>query len=349
MTQVHDLETPSVLIDLDILERNIARMQTRANDVKMALRPHVKTHKIPEIARMQRDAGAKGICAQKVSEAEVFANAGFEDILISNNILGTKKTTRLTAMARDHRITTVADHPEIIRQVGDAAQAQGVTVRMLVDLVTDQRRTGAPVEQVVDLAKRIQAEPNLEFAGLMIYCDTAAIRPDLQRALADLDNAGLAVDVISGGGMGVTVHADELPELTELRSGAYVFNDVRNVSLGWATLDDCAMTITATVVSTPVRERVILDSGSKTLSGDRDERFGHGRIVEYPEARIYKLNEEHAHVDVSACPKPPAIGEQVRIIPWHTCAVTNMHNRLYGVRGEQVEVVWEVAARGMVW
>jgi D-serine deaminase-like pyridoxal phosphate-dependent protein len=136
--------------------------------------------------------------------------------------------------------------------------------------------------------------------------------------------------------------------LTELRVGTYVFNDMNTVTQGWATVDDCAMTVLATVVSRPSTTRAILDSGSKTLAADRISE-GHGMILEYPDAKIYKLNEEHGFVDLSACEDTPVIGERVHIVPVHTCVVTNLHNQIYGVRGESIEDVWEVAARGQVW
>jgi D-serine deaminase-like pyridoxal phosphate-dependent protein len=345
---IYDLETPSVLIDLDIVERNIATMQARADQLGRTVRPHIKTHKNIEIAQMQRKAGAKGICCQKSSEAQVFADAGFDDILISYNVIGGKKLARLASMARDRRITIAADHLMVIEQAGEAARAHGVTLRILIDLITNLKRTGAPVDQVVDLAQCVRSYDHLEFAGLMIYCDDSSIRPDLQRALAALDAAGIPVETVSGGGTGVAVHADELPEVTELRTGSYIFSDMRNVGLGWSKLEDCAMSILATVISTPLPDRVMLDSGSKTLSSDAGD-MGHGLILQYPDARIFKLNEEHAHVDVSKCAKRPQIGEQVRIIPWHTCTVTNMHDQLYGVRGERIERMLPVAARGKVW
>jgi D-serine deaminase-like pyridoxal phosphate-dependent protein len=144
------------------------------------------------------------------------------------------------------------------------------------------------------------------------------------------------------------LHARDVPELTEIRVGTYVFNDWTVVSNGWCDLDDCAMTIRATVISRPTETRAILDCGSKTLSSDV-AKDGYGCIVQYPDARIYRLNEEHGYVDVSACDPKPQIGEQVNVIPVHTCVVSNLHNVLYGVRGEEVEVTWTVAARGLVW
>ena len=345
---IHDLETPSVLIDLDRMARNIERMQARCDSLGLAFRPHIKTHKIPDIARQQLDAGAVGIACQKVTEARVFADAGLTDIQIPYNIVGSKKTARLVDLAGDHHLTVSADHAEVIAGLSQAAAARNLTLRVMVDLVTDIQRTGAPADRVLDLAQRIDSDDHLHFAGLLVYPSNATVRPDLQQALDSLEKAGINVESVSGGGTGAALQAQDVPELTELRVGTYVFNDMNTVTSGWCAVEDCTMTVLATVVSRPTDDRGILDSGSKTLAADR-VADGHGHIVEYPDAHIYKLNEEHAYVDFSACDSRPAIGEQVRVIPVHTCVVSNLHHQLYGVRGDTVEVIWPVAARGLVW
>ncbi len=345
---VNDLETPSVLIDVDRMQANIERMQARCNSLGLGFRAHIKTHKIPDIAKMQIEAGAIGIAAQKVSEAEVFANAGLSDIQIPYNILGAKKTARLADLALATKVTVSADSAETIAGLSQAAAANHITLRVQVDLATEIQRTGAPVERVLDLAQRIDSDDHLHFAGLLVYPSNASIRPQLQEALRLLDAAGIGVDSVSGGGIGAATQAHEVPELTELRVGTYVFNDWGTVSHGWATFEDCAMTIMATIVSRPTEDRAILDSGSKTINSETVDGC-YGYIVEYPDAKLYRVNEEHGYVDLSACQQKPAIGERVHIIPVHTCIVTNLHNQLYGVRGDRVEVVWPVAARGMVW
>jgi D-serine deaminase-like pyridoxal phosphate-dependent protein len=345
---INDLETPSVLIDLDRMENNVRQMQAHCNKLGIAFRPHIKTHKIPAIAKMQLEAGAVGIACQKVSEAEVFASAGINEIQIPYNIVGPQKTARLADLALYNKVTVSADHPVTIAGLADAARANEMTIRVMVDLATDIQRTGAPVEEVVELAKKIEADENLHFAGLLVYPSNARMRPAVQEALYELNKAGIGVDNVSGGGYGASLEANEMPELTELRVGTYIFNDMNSVTKGWTTLDDCAMTIMTTVVSRPTSDRMILDGGGKTLAADR-VNDGHGYIVEYSKAHIYQLSEEHAHVDISQCDERPVIGERVRVIPVHTCVVTNLHNQIYGVRGEEVEVVWTVAARGMVW
>jgi len=345
---IHDLETPSVLIDLDIMQNNITRMQEHCNALGLAFRPHIKTHKIPDIAKLQIEAGAVGVACQKVSEAEVFTQAGINNVQIPYNIVGPQKTARLVDLALYNKVTVSADHPTVIAGLSDAAKASDMRLNIMVDLVTDLQRTGAPVAEVVTLAQKIDDDENLHFAGLLVYPSNPSVRPDVQEALYALNHAGIGVNSVSGGGTGAALVAHEMPELTELRVGTYVFNDWGTVCKGWASFDDCAMTVMATVVSRPTQDRTILDCGSKTLSSDAFEG-GYGYIVEYPDSRIYQLNEEHAYVDMSACPERPTIGERVHVIPVHTCVVTNLHNQIYGVRGEEVEVTWPVAARGLVW
>lgn len=345
---VYDLETPSVLIDLERMERNITRVQALCSESGVALRPHIKTHKIPDIARMQVEAGAVGIACQKVSEAEVFAEAGLNDILIPYNIIGARKTARLADLALYNRVTVAADNLTVVDGLADAAAQLDIRLRVIVELATEIERAGASVDDAVRLAQAIEANEHLHFAGVMVYPSYPAVRPILQEALEKLHHDGIGVDMVSGGGTGAVLNARDVPELTEVRVGTYVFNDWTTVSQGWCTLDDCAMIVRTTVVSRPTDGRVILDSGSKTLSSDVFEG-GYGYILEYPEARIYKLNEEHGYVDVSACEDKPEVGEIVSIIPVHACVVTNLHNAVYGVRGALVEVEWRVAARGLVW
>ena len=345
---VSELETPSVLIDLDKMEDNIESMQKHCDDLGINFRPHIKTHKIPDIARRQIEAGAVGIACQKVSEAEVFAAAGFSDIQIPYNIVGRRKTRRLAKLAQQAAVTVTVDSKPVVDGIAEAAQEAGVTISMMVELVSLGERTGTTPAAALELAQHIAATDNLRFAGVMIYPSDAAVRPRLQETLGLLADAGIAVETISGGGSGASSDAHLLPELTELRVGTSIFWDWTCVAANRASFDNCAMQIIATVVSANEPDRVILDSGSKAINSETiDGLFGY--IVEYPDARLHKVNEEHGYVDCSACPSPPVVGEIVHIIPVHTCVVTNLHNQLYGLRGENIEEVWDVAARGMVW
>lgn len=345
---IHDLETPSILIDLDIMDNNIAAMQKRCDDLGIQFRPHIKTHKIPDIAQRQLDAGATGIACQKVSEAEVFADAGLTDIQLPYNIVGAKKTQRLAELAKRAQVTVTVDSQPVIDGIAAAAQQAGSTIHVMVELVALNNRTGTTPEAALELAQQIVATDNLDFAGVMIYPSNEAIRPRLQKTLALLADAGIDVGMVSGGGSGAILEAHLIPELTEMRVGTYVFWDWGSVNKGWTTFDDCAMRIRATVVSANEPTRVILDSGSKTVNAERvNDQLGY--IVEYPNARFYNANEEHGFLDFSECDSVPNVGDIVHIIPVHTCVVTNLHNQLYGVHGDTIEKVWDVAARGLVW
>ncbi|MCY4072094.1 MAG: alanine racemase [Chloroflexi bacterium] len=345
---VHDLETPSILIDLDLMERNIAAMQKRCDDLGIRFRPHIKTHKIPDIARRQLEAGAVGIACQKVSEAEVFADAGIKDIQIPYNIVGAAKTRRLAQLAKRGDVTVTVDSQAVLDGIATAMQDAGATISVMVELVSLHKRTGTTPEQALAVAKRIIKVDNLRFAGLMIYPSDAAIRPRLQKTLKLLKDSEIEVATVSGGGSGAILESHLIPELTEMRVGTYIFWDWGSVSSGITTFDKCAMRIRTTVVSANEPNRVILDGGSKSIHSETvDGCFGY--ITEYPDARIYKVNEEHGYVDFSACDNQPQVGDIVHIIPVHTCVVTNLHNQLFGLRGDKIEEVWDVAARGLVW
>ena len=346
---INDLETPSILIDLDIMERNIQKMQKKCDEAGLGFRAHIKTHKIPEIAQQQLNAGAVGIACQKTTETAIFVDAGFQDIQIPYNVLGEKKVNRLVELAKKSQITVSADHPDVVAGYSQVAQAHNIQLHVMVEMGTDIERTGAEdVQQVVALAQQIQNDPALLFAGILVYPSNPSVRPKLQKILAQLDELGINVENVSGGGTGASLHISEIPELTEIRVGTYIFNDWRTVTNGWCEPEDCAMTVLATVVSRASENRGILDSGSKTLAADNIDGF-HGHIVEYPEATIYKLNEEHAYIDFSQCAERPKVGDQVHIIPVHTCVVTNLHNQIFGIRGDHIKKIWQVEARGLVW
>lgn len=345
---VHDLETPSVLINLDLMEENIAVMQRRCDELGIDFRPHIKTHKIPDIARRQLEAGAVGIACQKVSEAEVFAAAGFTDIQIPYNIVGQRKTRRLAELAKQADICVTVDSRAVVDGIAQAATEAGATISMMVELVSLGERTGTSPADALELAQHISATDSLRFAGVMIYPSNASIRPRLLETLDLLKSVGIAVETVSGGGSGAINDARMIPELTELRVGTCIFWDWNSVAADYTSFDHCAMRVRATVISANEACRVILDSGSKSIQSETvDGLFG--AIVEYPAARLHKVNEEHGYVDCSACPKVPDVGEIVHIIPVHTCVVTNLHNQLYGVRGDEIEIIWDVAARGLVW
>ncbi len=353
---IDDLDTPALLIDLAIVERNIRRMQEYCDARGLALRPHIKTHKIPALAHRQVAAGARGITCQKIGEAEVMAAAGLSDILITYNILGAAKLARLARLAHQATVTVTADAPEVVDGLARMAGHAGVELTVLVECDTGGERAGVQTPaQALALARAIDAAGHLRFGGLMTYPLLPAAGPWLRRALELLDEAGLRPTVVSGGGTPAAARTHEYPEVTELRVGNYIYNDRTTVALGGAGLEDCAQHVLATVVSRPTATRCILDAGSKALTSDPvrggDDPAatrGHGYIVEHPEATIYALSEEHGHTDFSVCPRPPELGERVRVIANHACTVSNLFDQAYAHRDGVVEAVWPIAARGKI-
>jgi D-serine deaminase-like pyridoxal phosphate-dependent protein len=352
MIGLEKLDTPSVTILLDRLEDNINRVQKLIAGHGRANRPHIKTHKIPAIAKMQIDAGAIGITCQKLGEVEAFVDAGVaDDILITYNIIGEAKTERLMALAgRVKRLAVVADNEFVLRGLSAAAQRHRRDIHLLVECDTGFGRNGVQTpEEALDLARFALALPRIRFDGLMVFPNSAPRTSDFfTHAIGIFKKAGIALPVLSGGGSPGLLSLADYPMMTEHRAGTYVYNDVMMVHSGIASWENCAMFVRSTVVSRPAPGRAIIDAGSKVLTSDQYFVKNYGHLVEYPEAVIAALSEEHAIVDVTQCVRPPAIGEVINVIPNHCCVVSNMVDEVYGIRNGHVEVVWPVAARGKV-
>jgi D-serine deaminase-like pyridoxal phosphate-dependent protein len=351
-TRVDDLDTPAVTIDLTTLEANIRRAQAVLDRHGVANRPHIKTHKIPAIAKMQIDGGAIGITCQKLGEVETFVDGGAaDDILLTYNVIGERKAERLIALTkRVKRLAVVLDNEIVARGLSEVARRHDADIRFLVECDTGMGRNGVQSpEDALGLAELAMNLPRMHFEGLMSFPNAFPRTAEFfERALALFAASGIPVPVVSGGGTPALASVGKFPMLTEHRAGTYVYNDVMMVSSGAASWDDCAMRIRLTVVSRPTPERAILDAGSKVLTSDQYYVKDHGHIVDYPDARIVGLSEEHAMVDLSASHERPAIGEVVNVIPNHCCVVSNMVDEVYGIRDGAVEVVWPVAARGKV-
>jgi D-serine deaminase-like pyridoxal phosphate-dependent protein len=352
MTSLAELDTPAITVDLDIVESNIARVQEHLSRYGIANRPHIKTHKIPALAKMQMAAGAVGLTCQKLGEVEVFADAGVaDDILLTFNIVGTAKAERLTHLVRRlKRVAVVLDNETVARGLSEAARRADVDMRFLIECDTGFGRNGVQSpEAALDLARAAMKLPRMHFEGLMTFpLKLPDTRDFLERALQLFDRAGIAVPVVSGGGTPALKLIGDFPMLTEHRAGTYIYNDAMMVMAGAATWDDCAMRIRLTVVSRPTETRAILDAGSKVLTHDQYYAKGYGRVMEYPEAEIVSLSEEHAIVDLSKSSNRPGVGEVVSVIPNHCCAVTNMMDEIHTVRNGAVVAVLPVAARGKV-
>ncbi|MBB3593278.1 D-serine deaminase-like pyridoxal phosphate-dependent protein [Rhizobium sp. BK529] len=352
--RVADLSTPRPIIDEDKLAANIFRVQSYMNEHGLNFRPHIKTHKIPALAAAQVAAGAKGINCQKVTEAEVFAEAGFDDILITFNIVGTAKLERLAALNdRISALKVVADSDVTVD--GLAAHFSGrKPLTVLVECDTGGARCGVQTpEQAVALARRIAAADGLVFGGILTYPKPQAadaVEAFIQETLKQLAPEGIACPIVSNGGTPSLFQAHLVKSATEHRAGTYIYNDRQMIRMGHCTQDDCAMHVLASVVSRPNADRAVIDAGSKALTSDLQGFTDFGLVVGYPEARIVSLSEEHGVIDLSACTAArPGIGEKLFIIPNHTCVVSNLFDTMVFHRNGVVTRVEDVAARGLVW
>lgn len=342
--------TPCAVIDMDKVERNIARIQKACDDAGIANRPHIKTHKNPTIAKMQIAAGAKGITCQKLGEAEIMANAGIDDILISYNLLGEEKMARLGALQAKANMTVAADNSTVVAGLPKAAAASGRPLSVVVECDTGRKRAGVetPAEAIA-LAREIAASKGLQFAGFMMYpteTGWADAQTFYDEALAGVRAHGLDATIVSTGGTPNLKNIGKLKGGTEHRFGTYIYNDRMQVAAGVATWDDCALHIYSTVVSRAAPERGILDAGSKTLTTDTGGLDGHGLILEHPEAKIARFAEEHGFLDLSRSNTRPNVGDVVRVVPNHVCVVVNMMDEVVMVRGDEIIGTLPVAARG---
>jgi D-serine deaminase-like pyridoxal phosphate-dependent protein len=334
--KAHDLETPAVYVDLDVLEHNIKSMQERCRGWGVGLRPHTKTHKIAEIARMQLDAGAIGITVAKIGEAEVLPG---DDVLIAYPITA-DKLPRLQALAKHRRVTVAIDSVEA------ASALRGIGTLVEVDVGPGRCGVDTP-ERAVAIARAAT-----DFRGLFYWpswideAGFAVAREKIDGYLAALAAAGFEPKIVSGGSTPGAGKTPLVPATTEIRPGTYVFNDASCVANKLATVADCALRVLVTVVSNAVAGQCLVDGGTKTFSSDATVGVGtHGLFPDRPEWTMTKMNEEHGYVKT---PARASIGDKVWAVPSHVCTTVNMHDEIYYGRNGNVEGTWKVAARGRV-
>jgi D-serine deaminase-like pyridoxal phosphate-dependent protein len=363
--RVEDLDTPSLLIDLDVLDRNIRTMATDARAVNVRLRPHTKTHKSPEIARMQIDAGATGITVAKLGEAEVMVGAGLDDVFIAYPIVGEAKLERLGALAERAQVRVSLDAVEVADGIGRVGKDLGRDVPVLVDVDTGLHRMGRSAGEASSrLALEIAAVPGVDVIGLATHAGHAyrAADPEELRRIAEreafdvietaerCEREGLRIREVSVGSTPTARIAAGVDGVTEIRPGTYVFHDVQQLRLGVATERDCAARVLATVVSRPTPERFLIDAGTKSFSGDGGDGPplpGRGVAAGRPELILDFMNEEHGvgHIVGDA---ELRIGDRLEVIPLHVCSAVNLFDVAYGVRDGTVDHEIAIAARGMV-
>jgi D-serine deaminase-like pyridoxal phosphate-dependent protein len=367
---VEDLDTPLILADLDKVERNISDWQSWMDDRGVKLRVHIKTHKVPEIALLQLAAGAGGICCAKISEAEPFAAVGVTDIALAYPIFGEQKWARIAEMAGSGvRMTANCDSEQGIRQASAAASAAGVVLHLQIDVDSGMARGGIPlldVDRIEVLARVVTSLPGVEFDGLTTHRsyffggkrsrqeEGHTEGAQLVAVADELRARGLEVREVNAGGSFTGKYVAEVPGITEVRAGTYVFYDIMHVAEGSCSEDQLALSALCRVVSHWGDGGLTIDGGSKTFSGDRGV-VGTGNAQEAPPAMTYstdgrvvieRLTEEHG----MGHPVGDAViglGEKLRFYPFHACTCCNLTNEIIAIRGGQVETIWKVAARGL--
>ena len=356
---IDELETPVLLIDLDVMEANLQRMSDYSRQHGLDFRPHIKTHRIPEIAKKQVEMGARGITVAKLGEAEVMSEAGLDDLLLAYPLLGASKARRLREVLERARVSVALDSEESVSWVAKAADGQSVEVLVEIDL--GSRRCGvAPGPEAVRLARLIESTAGVHFGGLMFYPghihpefdgnrDTLEqLNRDLQYQLKCFEREKIPVLRISGGSTPSAPFSHEIQDLTEIRPGTYVFND-RN-TLEWRACHeaDCAATLLVTVASNAVPGQVIIDGGAKAFTSDLlapGNKSGHGLVKGHPEIVFEKMNEEHGFLKLPEGLRFQ-VGKQLRVIPNHICVAVNLQDSLVTCRGQEVVGEWEIKARG---
>ena len=357
--------TPYLLIDGPQLERNILRMANVARENGVALRPHVKTHKIPRIAREQLEAGAAGITVAKLSEAEVMVDGGIEDIFIAYPLVTEAKIRQAVWLGERVRLIVGVDSLEGARRLSEAAEGRNLEVRLEVD--TGLRRTGIPRDEAVGLAGEIESMGNLDLTGIYTYRGAVlggSKTLELEKAgleegrvmvsLAEqMRERGIRIEDVSVGSTPTAEYVAKVEGVTEIRPGTYVFYDRMQARLGACSLDDCAAVVVCTVVSRPTRDLAIIDGGSKTFAtdvapgADPLNLEGYGHIVGYPDAVLERLTEEHGMLSLDEdCDLE--VGDTLQIIPNHICSTVNLHDQVYLVGEDGAVEETRVAARGKV-
>jgi len=353
----YELDTPILLIDLDLMESNIAKMADFFRSVNANLRPHTKTHKTPIIAHKQIDASAIGVTCAKLGEAEVMVNSGIKQVLIANEIITPLKIEKLTSLARHADLIVAVDDEDNVEHLSKSAFNKGVNLKVLVEVDIGMKRCGVePGEPALKLAHKIEKSKNLTFAGLMGYEGHTVTIPDFDKRKYEteksmallvetkdlIERSGLRVEIMSGGGTGTYNITGKIPEMTEIQAGSYVVMDAyyKNVVNEF----DCALTILSTVISRPNKTTAIIDAGIKTMT----KEFGLPLVKGIEGVKLTRLSEEHGNLDVSKSEIDLKRGDKIELIPTHCCTTINLHDKFYGIRNDRLETIWDIEGRGKV-
>ncbi|MEV0390966.1 alanine racemase [Nonomuraea sp. NPDC050643] len=356
-----ELDTPALIIDLDAVRSNVTEMAKTAARHGVGLRPHIKTHKMPELARMQVEAGARGVTCAKLGEAEVMADAGIGDILLAFPIWGEPKLRRLAALRERARVRVSLDSPDVAAGLG---RLGGPPVEVLVEVDTGQHRLGRPPGRpTADLVAEIAAVPGVTVVGLLTLAghayrsrDAAELAATARREGEDLVETaalcareGIALREISVGCTPTARYAAGVAGVTEIRPGTYIFNDTTMMRLGVATERTAAARVLSTVIARPTPDRVVFDAGTKCLAADGTGSPGWIRAAGLPHLHLDFLNEEHAVARLEPGHEDELpVGARAQLIPSHACAAVNLFDVAHGVEGGRVATELRVAARGAV-
>jgi len=353
-----ELDTPALWADLDVVERNLQRMGSYCREHGLALRPHIKTHKVPQLAWRQIESGAVGITAAKVTEAQVMAEAGLEDILIAYPLWGETNWKNLAALAGRATVGVATDSVEHAEALAEGLGPQRKEISLLVEVDVGTGRTGLPIDDTLPAAVARIAETGIPVRGLMVYPghlkepddkSLAELSARIGRARRYFEQAGVTVETVSGGSTPTAFYSHRIEEVNEIRPGTYIYNDCNYVRLGAARWEDCALHVRCRVVSVSVPGRAIIDGGSKSFSDAASiAGRGFGRLVQCPEVLCEKMNEEHGYLALGDSPWRPRAGELVDVIPNHACTAVNMHHVIHLVRGDQVVEALPIPAQGKI-
>jgi D-serine deaminase-like pyridoxal phosphate-dependent protein len=358
--RLEELLTPAAVVDLPRMAANLDRMAAYCAEHGLALRPHTKTHKSPDLAAEQIRRGAAGLTVAQLHEASVMSTV-CDDILLAHPPVGTPKLARLMSLPAAARYTVALDSVEALDGLAAAAAAAGREFGVLVELDLGMHRVGlADIAEAVDLCRRCTERDGVQWRGILFYPGhirehvsgqqpaIARVDRELQRALAALGEADLAPDIVSAGSTPAAFSSHLVRGLTEIRPGTYIFNDRTTALLGACDWDDCAYSVLATVVSTAVAGQAVVDAGSKALFREdlRGDGTGFGALLDRPDVIVKSMSEEHGLLDTSRSEWRPRVGDRVRIVPNHVCVSVNLHAKVWGVRDDTIEASWPVAARG---
>jgi len=348
-----EIDTPALIVDLDVMERNIATMIAFFRDRPAKLRPHFKSPKSPAIAKRLLAAGAIGMTCAKVAEAEVLVEHGIREILIANQVIGAQKLARLAALAKRASMIVAVDSVIGVETLAAAADAAGVVIGVLVEVDVGMHRCGVrSPEAALDLARRVQQHRALRFAGVMGYEGHAVMMPDrgereqaarkamaLLAATADaIRAAGVPVEIVSAGGTGTYDLTGAYPGVTEIQAGSFILMDARyrEVDVPFA----CALSLVTTVMSIPDARAAVIDAGMKAVTFE----FGLPVVKDLAGVSLVFLSEEHGHLMTDDTRLQ--VGQRIELTPTHSDTTINLHDRLYGARGERVEAIFSIDARG---